>query len=153
MIAMKSAGKRRAEAAGSPRLGAGGAEGTAGSTWIKSPAGFSSGVFLLSPDAVCAPGGDSGARAAPASTRARAGFPFWGHPLPLNWGVAVLPARSGTGNGTAGSGIPVPTARILFQRGQPRPGWEFSSVHRPPGHRALVGCPAPPIPPYSHSLP
>lgn len=46
VIAMKSAGKRRAGAAGSPGLRRcgnclfGRSEGTAGITWIKSPAGF-----------------------------------------------------------------------------------------------------------------
>lgn len=145
VIAMKSAGKRRAEAAGSPRLGAGGAEGTAGSTWIKSPAGFSSGVFLLSPDPVCAAGGNSGARAAPARTRLRAGFSFSGSSSAPKLGVCCAPARCGTGNAAAGSRVPIASARILFQRGEPRPGREFSSVHsRDAPH---------PIPPDSHSLP
>lgn len=105
VIAMKSAGKRRAGAAGSARLGAGGAEGTAGSTWVKSPAAFSGGVFLLPPDPVCAAGrggDDPGARAGAARTRTQAGFPFGGHPLLPIWGVAVLPARSEPGNGAAG---------------------------------------------------
>lgn len=102
MIAMKSAGKRRAEAAGSARLGVGGAEGTAGSsTWIKSPAGFSGVVFLLSSDPTCAAAGegDSGARAGPA--RAQAGFAFRGRPLLLNWGdgCASSPLRAGEWSG------------------------------------------------------
>lgn len=30
-----------------------------------------------------------------------------------------------------GGGVPVPVVRILFQRGEPRPGWEFGSAQAP----------------------